>query len=66
MYILSCLYSRYEVLGGGSQRLMLGLFNISPATGIITPGQSQTITVDCVADKQSKHEEVLSINVFGS
>lgn len=58
-----CLHFRYEVLGGGSQRLVLGLFSVSPATGVVTPGQSQTITVDCMAEKQNKHEEVLSMSL---
>ena len=45
-------------MGVTSQRLVLGLFSIAPATGVVAPGQSQSITVDCIAERQGKHEEV--------
>ena len=50
-------------MGGSSQRLVIGLFTITPATGIISPGQSLTINIDCVADKQGKHEEVYNYTI---
>ena len=55
--IIITLY-RYEVLGGGSQRLVAGMFSLAPATGVIAPGQCQVITIDCIAERQGKHEEV--------
>ena len=47
-------------MGVTSQRLVLGLFSIAPATGVVAPGQSQSITVDCihVAERPGKYEEV--------
>ena len=45
---------------------MLGLFTISPATGIILPGQSQVVNVDCTADRAGKHDEVLTFFVYTS
>ena len=53
---------RTEVMGG-SQRLVLGMFTVTPAMGPIQAGQSQTITVDCVADKPGSHEEILSVEI---
>lgn len=46
------------------------MFTVIPAMGIISAGQSQTINVDCVADKAGKHEEVRApladnISMFG-
>ena len=58
MYLLYNTSIRYEVMGVTSQRLVLGLFSIAPATGVVAPGQSQSITVDCIAERQGKHEEV--------
>lgn len=56
---MSC---RTEVLGG-AQRLVLGIFTVNQACGIILAGQSQTITVDCIGDKPGKHEEELSVEI---
>ena len=47
----------------GTQRLVLGMFTINPAFGSVLPGQSQTILVDCAADKAGKCEEALSIEI---
>ena len=56
-------HNRTEVIGG-SQRLVLGMFTISSAMGTILAGQSQLITVDCIADdKPGYREEVLTIEV---
>ena len=38
--------------------MVLGLFTVNSAMGVISPGQSVVITVECVADKPGKHEEV--------
>lgn len=43
---------------GGQSRLMLGMFTIFPAFGMITPNNQQVITVDCVAETQAHAEEV--------
>lgn len=43
---------------GGSQRFVLSLFTVNSAVGVISPGQSVVISVECVADKAGKHEEV--------
>ena len=48
---------RTEVIGG-VQRLVLGVFMMNPAQGSIPAGQSQTITVECTADKQGTYSEV--------
>ncbi len=49
---------------GGSQRLVLGMFTVNSAMGTISAGQSQLITVDCIADdKPGYREEVLTIEV---
>ena len=49
---------------GGSQRLVLGMFTINTAMGSIAAGQSQIITVDCIADdKPGSREEILSIEI---
>ena len=48
---------RTEALGG-TQRLVLGMFTVNPAMGSILAGQSQTIIVDCNADKPGIHSEV--------
>ncbi len=49
---------------GGSQRLVLGMFTVNSAMGSILAGQSQIITVDCIADdKSGPREEILSIEV---
>ena len=57
---------RYEVVGSGSQRLVLGVFSIAPAYGAVGPGQTQTINVDCVAERAGKHEEVRVMGEFCS
>ncbi len=46
------------MLGGSSQRLVMGVFSIAPAYGVIGAGLSQTINVECLAEKGGKHEEV--------
>ena len=44
---------------GGSPRLVLGVYTVTPALGLIPAGQCQTITVDCLTgDKPGRHEEV--------
>ncbi|XP_025115052.1 hydrocephalus-inducing protein-like isoform X4 [Pomacea canaliculata] len=48
---------------GGQSRLMLGMFTIFPAFGMITPNNQQVITVDCVAETQAHAEEELSIDI---
>ena len=53
---------RTEVLGG-TPRLVLGIFTVNQACGVIVAGQSQTITVDCAGDKPGKFEEELSIEI---
>ena len=45
-------------MGGATQRLVVGMFSVAPATGVVTAGQSQTITVDCIAEKPGRHDEV--------
>lgn len=62
--IISLLYDcRTEVIGG-SQRLVLGMFTVNSAMGTISAGQSQLITVDCIADdKPGYREEILTIEV---
>ena len=48
---------------GGTPRLVLGIFTVNQACGVILAGQSQTISVDCTGDKQGKYEEELSIEI---
>ena len=43
--------------------MVLDIFTVNQATGTIQAGQSQSITVDCIADKPGKHEETLSIEI---
>ena len=57
---------RTEVLGG-SPRLVLGVYTVTPALGLIPAGQSQTITVDCLTgDKPGRHEEVDIESIWAS
>ena len=58
MYTHCTLSCRYEIMGGATQRLVVGMFSVAPATGVVTAGQSQTITVDCIAEKPGRHDEV--------
>ncbi|CAH8565959.1 unnamed protein product [Heterobilharzia americana] len=44
-------------------RLQQGFFTISPASGLIPPGNAQIITVDCVAKTQELCEEKLTIEI---
>ena len=53
---------RTEVLGG-SQKLVLGIFTISPAMGTVSAGQSTVINVDCAGDKLGKQEVELVIEI---
>jgi len=53
---------RTEVLGG-SQKLILGMYAVYPAFGAISPGQTQTVTVDCIADKPGVTQENLAIEI---
>ena len=53
---------RTEVIPG-TQKLVLGMFTIQPATGSIPAGQSTTINVDCAADKPGKQEVALVIEI---
>lgn len=53
---------RTEVISG-TQKLVLGMFTIQPATGTIPAGQTTTITVDCAADKPGKQEVALMIEI---
>ena len=46
------------MLGGSNQRLIMGVFSLAPSYGVVGPGQSQTINVECVAERAGKHEEV--------
>lgn len=39
------------------------MFTINSAFGTVAPGQSQTLTVDCAADRPGKCEELLSIEI---
>lgn len=53
---------RTEVISG-TQKLVLGMFTIQPATGTIPAGQSTTVTVDCAADRPGKQEVALMIEI---
>ena len=53
---------RTEVLAG-TPRLVLGIFTVNQACGVIMAGQSQTISVDCTGERQGKYEEELSIEI---
>lgn len=44
-------------------RLVIGMFTLHPAGQFIAAGQSQTISVDCVAESLGKIEEVCNISV---
>ena len=46
-----------------TQRLVLGIFTIQPATGTIPAGQSTEIKVDCTADRPGKQAIALLIEV---
>ena len=37
---------------------MLGMFTVYPAFGVVLPGMTQTVTVDCLAEIAGKCEEV--------
>ena len=58
-----CKISRQEA-GTGQSRLVLGMFTIFPAFGIIPPNSQQTITVDCVAEAQGRADEVSHLHQF--
>ena len=60
-YCTLCTF-RTEVLNG-SQKLILGMYAIYPAFGAISPGQTQTITVDCIADKAGVTQESLAVEI---
>lgn len=53
---------RTEVLSG-TPRLVLGIFTVNQAYGMILAGQSQTISVDCTGERQGRYEEELSIEI---
>jgi hydrocephalus-inducing protein len=53
---------RTEVVSG-TQRLVLGMFTIQPATGMIPAGQSSEIKVDCTADRPGKQAVALIIEI---
>ena len=53
---------RTEVISG-TQKLVLGMFTIHPATGTITAGQKTTITVDCAADRPGKQVVALMVEI---
>ena len=40
------------------QRLVIGMFTLHPAGATVAVGQSQTISIDCVAESLGKTEEV--------
>ena len=44
--------------GSVGQKLVVGSFFISPASGSINPGNSQVVNVDFHAEKKGIHEEV--------
>lgn len=48
---------------GGPQRLLLNLFTVYPAVGTIGPGNTQNITVDCIAETLGKVEELVCIDI---
>ncbi|CAH8852907.1 unnamed protein product [Trichobilharzia szidati] len=65
-----------ETVGGGKHkmsdptmlstpqaRLQQGFFTLSPASGLIPPGNAQIITVDCLANSQDLCEEELTIEI---
>lgn len=47
----------------GQSRLVLGMFTIFPAFGVIPPNSQQTISVDCVAETQGRFDEDMSIDI---
>ena len=53
---------RTEVVSG-TARLVLGMFTIQPATGMIAAGQSSEIKVDCIADRPGKQVVALIIEI---
>ena len=53
---------RTEVVSG-TQKLVLGMFTISPAMGAVSPGESADIKVDCAADKPGKQEVAVIIEI---
>ena len=60
MFMCFCGVCRQEA-GTGQSRLVLGMFTIFPAFGIIPPNSQQTITVDCVAESQGRADEVCTL-----
>lgn len=60
MFMCFCGVCRQEA-GTGQSRLVLGMFTIFPAFGIIPPNSQQTITVDCVAESQGRADEVSTL-----
>ena len=53
---------RTEVVSG-TQRLVLGMFTIQPATGTVPAGQSSEIKVDCTADRPGKQAVAIIIEI---
>lgn len=60
IFMCFCGVCRQEA-GTGQSRLVLGMFTIFPAFGIIPPNSQQTITVDCVAESQGRADEVSTL-----
>eukprot|EP01135_Chromosphaera_perkinsii_P007876 Nk52_evm68s1020 gene=Nk52_evmTU68s1020 len=48
---------------GDQGKLTLGMFVISPATGVVSPGAIQTITVECHAETEGRCEENIGIDI---
>ncbi|XP_013405663.1 hydrocephalus-inducing protein [Lingula anatina] len=49
--------------GGGQSRLILGMFTIFPAYGIILPNGQQVINVDCIAEQPGRCDEDIAIEI---
>ncbi|XP_077982980.1 hydrocephalus-inducing protein homolog isoform X2 [Glandiceps talaboti] len=54
---------RQEMGGGNQTRLQLGPFIVYPAFGMVMPGVSQQIQVDCAPEVVGKSEEDVSIDI---
>ena len=57
MYV--CMYMYGVFSAPTNQKVVSGVFSVSPAVSIVHAGSSQAVIVDCFAEKEGTYEEVL-------
>ncbi|CAH1779299.1 unnamed protein product [Owenia fusiformis] len=54
---------RQDIGQGNQSRLVVGMFTIFPAFGLILPNGHQTVTVDCITEQPGRCDEELSVDI---